>query len=138
MMTLAISEGMNQQWKLWHELLNGALPLYPGFAAFPGPAAPPTPNVPVMLQLLPSGGDKGMERGNLAAEMLKNGDRNDPYSAAVINAIAAALDDTFKLWKQTTPITMLMGQGTVPIFAPPFIPAGPVLGTAWGIGCLRG
>jgi hypothetical protein len=138
MMSASIAEGLSQQWKLWHSLISASLPLYPSFAAFPGPMAPPTPNIPVMLQQLPSGGDKGMERGNLAAEMLKNGGRGDAFAPGIYNAIASAIEDTFKLWKQTTPLLNLMGQGPVPSFAPPYVPVGPVIGTAWGFGCLRG
>ena len=42
-----VAKGMQQQWStLAQSVWVPGLPWYPSFAAFPGPVAPPTPNVP--------------------------------------------------------------------------------------------
>jgi hypothetical protein len=39
----------------------------------------------------------------------------------------------FKVWQASTMVTQVMGTGPVPTFAPPYVPAGPVLG---GVGTM--
>jgi hypothetical protein len=135
--TRTFAEGLAENWKLWHMGINAALPLYPAFAAWPGPYAPPMPNLPMPLQLLPSAGDKMMEQNQLMAEITK-GDKSDPVAAGIYSAMTNAVVDVFKLWKLTHMIQMLMGQGPVPSFAPPMVPVGPVQnGTASGIGSFK-
>jgi hypothetical protein len=135
--TRTFAEGLAENWKLWHMGINAALPLYPAFAAWPAPYAPPMPNLPMPLQLLPSAGDKMMEQNQLMAEITK-GDKSDPVAAGIYNAMTNAVVDVFKLWKLTHMIQMLMGQGPVPTFAPPMVPVGPVQnGTASGVGIFK-
>lgn len=46
--TEAIATAIGLCWENWQRSVSlSGLPLYPSFAAFPGPMAPPTPNVPV-------------------------------------------------------------------------------------------
>jgi hypothetical protein len=135
--TRTFAEGLAENWELWHTGMNASLPLYPKFASWPGPFAPPTPNVPKPIQLLPSAGDKMMEQNQLMAEITK-GSKGDPVAAGIFNAMTGAVVDVFKLWKQTYMLQMLMGQGPVPTFAPPVVPAGPVQnGTAAGVGTFK-
>ena len=97
------------------------LPLYPSFQAFPGPVAPPTPNVPVTLALFKS--DLGSFRGIQGS--VKAGDAD---AAAAAHAVAAAMDSVFPLWLMMTMVVNLLGTGPVPSFAPPIVPVGPVSG----------
>lgn len=136
--TRTFAEGFAENWKLWHEGITASLPLYPSFAAWPGPYAKPTPNVPMPIQALPSAGDKLMEQNQLMAEISKDGGKGDPVAAGVFNAMTHAAVDVFKLWKLTHKLQMLMGEGPVPTFAPPVVPVGPVVeGTANGVGSFK-
>jgi hypothetical protein len=136
--TRTFAEGLAENWKLWHMGINASLPLYPAFAAWPGPFAPETANEPVLIQRLPSAGDKMMEQNQLMAEISKSGAKGDPIAAGIFNAMTHAIVDVFKQWKQTHMLQMLMGQGPVPTFAPPVVPAGPVQkGTASGVGSFK-
>ena len=129
------AEGLGENWKLWHEGITAVRPLYPAFASWPGPSAPPTANTPLLIQMLPSAGDKMMEQNQLMAEITSGGAKGDPVAAGVFNAMTHAFVDVFKLWKMTHSLRNLMGQGPVPTFAPPVVPAGPVQeGTASGVG----
>jgi hypothetical protein len=135
--TRTFAEGLAENWELWHMGINASLPLYPKFASWPGPQAPPMPNLPMLIQFLPSAGDKMMEQNQLMAA-IANGSQGDPVAAGIYNAMTHAVVDIFKLWKQTHLIRMLMGQGPVPTFAPPVVPAGPVQnGTATGVGVFK-
>lgn len=98
------------------------LPLYPSFGAFPGPMAPPTPNVPVPLLALTS-----------RRPVLHLPPTTDPAEAAASAELAAWFNMAVGLWMATTMVTNLMGTGPVPMFAPPNVPVGPVIaGKAFG------
>jgi hypothetical protein len=101
------------------------LPWYPAFAAFPGPAAPPTPNVPVpvaaLAQVPPV---PGMMKQQMVAQL---GDPQAPFHGELFDAICDGFDKCFKLWQTTTMVTNVLGAGAVPTFAPPYVPAGPVI-----------
>jgi hypothetical protein len=90
------------------------LPFYPAFAAWPGPMAPPMPNVPYPLlacMALPS-----MPSVSGTPDM------------AMTLPIAAQLG-----WLRLiaaiggTMIQRVLGKGPVPSFAPPYVPIGPVV-----------
>ena len=110
------------------------LPWYPAFAAFPGPMAPPMPNVPMPLITCPS---KGMADitvpDKLKKAMLKEFDKklgekcNDKIHETIFEAIAMALAPGFLLWVSTQIVNLVMGTGNIPSFAPPFVPVGPVV-----------
>ena len=96
------------------------LPLWPMFAAMPAPQAPPMPGiamplnafVPAPLPLILVGAD--------AAEQ------------EALNEAATALRTMFDVWKATRMVSRLLGTGTVPSYAPPYVPVGPVMhGTAF-------
>ena len=97
------------------------LPWYPAFAAFPGPFAPPSPNVPSPLSALvfdPSAFHRLEQRLH----------PQDAGAAAAARAVAGALGGAFPEWISRTMVVNVLGTGPVPMFAPPFVPAGPVVG----------
>ena len=54
----AVAKGVSKCYKDWQDQVTvPGLPWYPAFAAFPGPMAPPMPNIPVPLIACPSSPD---------------------------------------------------------------------------------
>jgi len=104
------------------------LPLFPAFAAVPSPVAPPTPSAPVPLMSLTQ------VTASLAPAVMKQqmvaalGDPQAQYHQQLFECVCTAFDQMFKLWQGTTMVTNIMGAGPVPSFAPPYMPAGPVIG----------
>jgi hypothetical protein len=134
----AIANAFNTQWQAWHMGLTGVL-MYPAFAAFPGPVAPPTPNIPAPLIAFSSAGEPGLSSGTLKNAMLANlGDPQAMHAPELFDAIATAFSTLFQLFKTTTMVQNVLGTGPVPSFAPPVMPAGPVVaGTGNGApGCI--
>jgi hypothetical protein len=93
------------------------LPLFPSFAAFPGPVAPPTPSVPVPLIAL-LGVQPAPQKQFTALT---------PTQRRACEAVVDAFDPTFGIWRASTMVSVL-GTGPVPTFAPPYVPVGPVVG----------
>lgn len=130
----AIATVIGQAWLTYTATIKvPGLPWYPMFAAFPGPLAPPMPNVPVPIIALTQ------EVTALSPQILKNqmvgmlGNPNAPHHEKLFESITQAFDLCFKTWQTTTMVTNVLGTGPVPTFAPPFVPVGPVLG---GIGTM--
>jgi hypothetical protein len=104
------------------------LPFYPAFTAFPLAMAPPTPNVPVPFAAL------AQVPVSIAPPLLKTqmvamlADPRAPFHAELFESVIDAFDKMFKIWQTTTMVTKVLGSGPVPTFAPPYVPAGPVLG----------
>ena len=122
-----ISSVISQSWDLWQAGLTGILS-YPSFAAFPGPMAPPTPNVPVPLMSLVSPGEAALSPALLASTMTGFlGDPRAQHAAALFDALSKAFGTCFQTFKATTMIQNVLGYGAVPTFAPPILPAGPVV-----------
>lgn len=101
------------------------LPWYPAFVSFPGPVAPPMPNVPTPFVALTQ------VRGVLASGPMKTLVRAklhpDKSADGVIDAVMVGFDlDVMQMLLSMT-VKMVMGTGPVPSFAPPFVPAGPVI-----------
>jgi hypothetical protein len=123
----AIANAVSQQWQIWQTGLMGTL-MYPAFAAFPGPMAPPTPNVPLPLIALSSAGEAA-----LSAEALKGmmtsflADPDGNHAPDLFDALAKAFNTIFQTFKASTMVQNVMGMGPIPTFAPPFVPVGPVV-----------
>jgi hypothetical protein len=100
------------------------LPLYPAFAAFPGPFAPPIPSLPMPLLAVPS-------NLSLFEALSSQVISPDPVAAAAARAVGNALASAVVIWASATRLVNILGSGPVPSFAPPDIPVGPVIG---GIG----
>lgn len=128
--TRTVAQVVGQQWTLWQASVKvTGLPWYPPLAAVPAPVAPPTPNTPVPLAAIGSAGASQMAAAQL--EQLLIATHAEPgalHHKALFGAIAQAVGTTFAQWLTTTQVTNVLASGPVPTFAPPFVPAGPVLG----------
>ncbi|HZR09857.1 MAG TPA: hypothetical protein VFA79_14850 [Myxococcales bacterium] len=132
----AVATGVSKAFKNWQDqVMVPGLPWYPAFAAFPGPMAPPMPNVPMPLIACPSA-----KMADIAAPdtMTKEMDdaldgelkKKDPekHYHALHDAIATVLSLAFLLWLPAQQVMLVLGKGPIPTFAPPFVPVGPVVG----------
>jgi hypothetical protein len=126
--SMAIANSFGALWMPWHMGLTGML-TYPAFAAFPGPMAPPMPNIPVPLIAFSSPGEVGLSPSNLKSLMY--GTLADPqalHAMDLFDSIATAFSTVFPIFKASTLVQNVLGMGPIPTFAPPFVPVGPVLG----------
>jgi hypothetical protein len=130
-LTTAVANVIGTAWLTFTATVKVAgLPWYPSFAAFPGPVAPPTPNIPCPFAALT------MVAASISASGLKPqlvGIAGDPRFESLCDAIADAFEKSFTFWKVATMVTNVMGTGPVPTFAPPYVPVGPVVG---GVGTM--
>jgi len=109
------------------------LPWYPAFAAFPGPMAPPTPNVPTPVIALTQV-TVPISKAVLKTQMIGLlGDPKAFHHQELFDSIADAFEKCFQVWQGATQVTNVLGTGPIPTFAPPIVPAGPVLG---GVGTM--
>jgi len=132
----AVAAGVSKCFKDWQgKVMVPGLPWYPAFAAFPGPMAPPMPNIPTPLIACPSA---MMARITVPDEMknemvnaldggLKKDDKDKHYEG-LFDAIATVLALAFIMWLPMQQVMLVMGKGQIPTFAPPFVPVGPVVG----------
>ena len=132
----AVAKGVGKCFKDWQDNLTiPGLPLFPAFAAFPGPMAPPMPNVPVPLIACPSAMMSSLLMPDtMKSEMinafdggLKEKDK-DKQHEAVFDGIATVLSLAFLIWMASQQVMLVMGKGSIPTFAPPYVPVGPVVG----------
>jgi hypothetical protein len=125
-MRAAIAAGVSNAWKNWQQsVFVPGLPWYPMFAAFPGPMAPPMPNIPTPVAAL------GQNAGALTGGSIKNGivakAAGVANAAVIADAIATGFSAAFLTWQVATMVKNVMGKGPVPSFAPPYVPTGPVV-----------
>lgn len=125
----AIATAISTAWLSYTATIKvPGLPWYPAFAAFPGPFAPPMPNVPMPVVTLTqvtasvmATALKGMMIGNL-------GDPLALHHQALFDSISHAFEKCFQIWQVSTQVTNVLGMGPIPTFAPPVVPVGPVVG----------
>ena len=131
----AIAAGVSKCFKQWQDMVTvPGLPWYPAFTAFPGPMAPPMPNVPTPLITCPSGMMSMIaspqmmktEMGNALDGGLKSKDPDKHYEG-LHEAIATVLSLAFVAWLPQQMVMLVMGKGSIPTFAPPYVPVGPVV-----------
>jgi len=131
----AVAKGVSKCFKDWQgQVMVPGLPWYPAFAAFPGPMAPPMPNIPTPLIACPSA---MMARitvpDQLKQEMVSaldggmKKDDKDKQHEALFDAIATVLALAFIMWLPMQQVMLVLGKGPIPTFAPPFVPVGPVM-----------
>ena len=60
-------------------------------------------------------------------------DPQAPFHKELFESISDAFEKSYNLWKASTMVTNVLGTGPVPTFAPPYVPAGPVVG---GVGTM--
>src|SRR5258706_428603 len=132
----AVAAGVSKAFKNWQgQVTVPGLPWYPAVAAFPGPMAPPMPNIPVPLIACISGKMTDIVTPDtMKSEMisaldggLKDKDK-DKQHEALFEAIATVLSLAFLMWLPQQMVMLVLGKGPIPTFAPPFVPVGPVVG----------
>jgi len=132
----AVAKGVSKCFKNWQDNVTiPGMPMYPAFAAFPGPMAPPMPSIPIPLIACPSPmmsqiitpTQMQSEMGNALDGGLKDKDKTKQYDA-LYGAIATVLSMAFTIWMASQQIMLVLGKGPIPTFAPPFVPVGPVVG----------
>jgi hypothetical protein len=104
------------------------MPWYPAFAAFPGPMAPPMPNVPcpfATLMQVPVSISCNVLKMQMVGQL---GDPMAPFHQELFESISDAFEKCYNLWKVSTMVTNVLGTGPIPTFAPPYVPVGPVVG----------
>jgi hypothetical protein len=123
----AVAASLGEAWTEYQRSFSvPGLMWYPTFAAFPGPMAPPTPNVPTPLAAC------AMDRSRIAASGLKERMTRrlgapGPLSTQLFESIAQAFEAAIVQWLSVQMITNVLGKGPVPTFAPPYVPVGPVV-----------
>ena len=119
--------------KDWQESVRiPGLLIFPGFAGYPGPMAPPTPSVPVPLISLQA--NKMNELilpdqllGRLMEQLRKTDMSVDTDTRNEMLLFSHMLTMKFYGWLNSARV-QVQGHGPVPSFAPPFQPVGPVIG----------
>lgn len=131
----AVAKGVSTCFKNWQgQVMVPGLPWYPAFVAFPGPMAPPMPNVPMPLITCVSAKMADIvapmqmktEMENALDGGLKNDDPDKQYSA-LFDGISTVLAMAFLMWLPQQQVMLVLGKGPIPTFAPPYVPVGPVL-----------
>lgn len=131
----AIAKGVSKAFENWQKQVTvPGLPWYPAFAAFPGPQAPPMPNVPMPLITCVSAKMTDIVMPNtMKSEMinalpsgLKSPDK-DKQHEALFDSIATVCAAGFTIWLPSQMVMNVLGKGPIPTFAPPFVPVGPVI-----------
>ena len=131
----AVAAGVSDCFKKWQDkVMVPGLPWYPAFAAFPGPQAPPMPNVPVplvacispmMTEICMPSKLKDAMIGELDSGV-KDQDK-DKQHEALFDSIGTCLALAFIIWLVSQQVMLVLGKGPIPTFAPPYVPVGPVV-----------
>jgi hypothetical protein len=95
--------------------------------SFPGPIAPPTPNVPIPLVALTQN-PLLLYSSQLKSHMLAHYGGDNEWPNELFEAVASGLETAFRFWGPSQMVMNVMGTGPVPTFAPPYVPVGPVVG----------
>lgn len=127
--SLAVATTISTAWLAYTATIKiPGLPWYPAFSAFPGPIAPPMPNIPTPIIALTQAAPL-VSKMALKAQMIGNlGDPTALHHMQLFDSIADAFDKCFTIWQVSTQVTNVLGFGPIPTFAPPVVPVGPVVG----------
>ena len=123
-MNKVVAAAIGSAWSAYQGSVSvPGLPWYPAFVAWPGPMAPPMPNVPTPFLALPQQGaatvarsiKRSIEKSSLA------------YAENVALAVSTGFQAGFFSWIGGVMVKNVLGKGPVPSFAPPYVPVGPVV-----------
>lgn len=125
-----LSQALASAWSSWAAGFQLTALAFPTFAAVPGPVAPPTPSVPILLRNAASPGESFLRSSVLSATIIQSLQSQRSLASGdmlkAINSLAQWVDMSFQEWKANVVIVGMIGQGSVPTFAPPYVPVGPV------------
>lgn len=131
----AVAKGISTAFASWQDNVTvPGLPWYPAFAAFPGPQAPPMPNIPMPLItcisekmtdiILPFKMRDEMGGGLVGALKEKH---TDKHWDGLYDALSVVFSLAFLMWLPMQMVMLVLGKGPIPTFAPPYVPVGPVV-----------
>jgi len=130
----ALAKILAAAWNEWAAGFQMQLPTaYPSLAAFPGPFAPPTPAAGTPPVSQGSSAGEASLKAQLLANRLGSALRMYPTKLLgenqdqAIGSLANWVEASFNEWKNHATLVGLMGRGPVPMFAPPYVPVGPVI-----------
>lgn len=125
----AISAGVHNQFQSFaNDVSVPGLAWYPAFAAFPGPMAPPMPNVPVPLMTIAAVGSRHLKEGTITDMIWNKMPTPKPACGKeVAIAIACGVEKAAFAWLSSQQVAGVLGKGPIPTFAPPYVPVGPVV-----------
>ena len=106
---------------------------FPAFDYFPGPMAPPMPNIPTQLRAMPSFFEFYLTRKeNMIREIFSELPRqmDNDVNRNTIETFSDKTVNYFENWLTSSYIMGVMGMGRIPGFSPPFSYGGPVHGQA--------
>lgn len=124
----AFAGAVDQAWTDWTASIRvPGLPLYPSFAAYPGPQAAPLENVAVPMLALAQN-PTSLTPPVLAADIRQRLGRtaNEVGAQAAVEFFAQDFSARFGMWVSIMFIRKLMGSGPVPLYTLPFVPVSPV------------
>lgn len=127
--TTTISNVVGMAFSQWALSVKVAgMPWYPAFAAFPGPMAPPMPNIPLPLVALTQVNASLQDSAMKSQMNAQHGDPQAQHHKELFDSVAQAVAKCFTIYTASTMVTNVLGMGPIPTFAPPYVPVGPVVG----------
>ncbi|HEY3226841.1 MAG TPA: hypothetical protein VGK61_07610 [Planctomycetota bacterium] len=123
----AIAGVLGAAWKEYQQSFSvPGLPWYPTFAAVPNKMAAPTPNTPTPLSSCTN--NLGiLSPSSLKARMSSALGTPGPSSGELFESVAAGFYAAVQMWLPSQPVTNVLAKGSVPNYAPPYVPVGPVV-----------
>jgi hypothetical protein len=89
--------------------------------AFPGPMAPPMPNIPTQFITLAHDAFASTP-SNLKVAMRSALRGNMDDCMGFLDSVATALQAPLLAWKGAQQVMLVLAQGPIPSFAPPYVP----------------
>ncbi len=125
-----LAKTLGAAWQDWAAGFQLRAAAFPTLAAVPGPVAPPTMGIPVPLRQGSSTGETSL-RSAMLSSRLKGALQRHAQSAPgnmekAVDELAQWVDASFQDWKGLVALSSLAGQGSVPAYAPPYVPVGAV------------
>lgn len=128
-------------WETWAASFHMNVPdAFPAFVAIPAPEVPETemPKQPLENGLAPGRVGLTMNVLPLALAELLGQVANEGNVETVIDEYSLAYVKDFRRWFRRAKIVNAIGKGSVPTFAPPYVPVGPVVnGNVSGASVIR-
>jgi hypothetical protein len=128
----AVAEALSMSFQMWQDTVTvPGLPWYPTFAAYPGPFAAPTPNIPYpLIACVSQNFSKLTNYTNLQyaieAQLSSSHKQLDQYDNFIFG-LCVHLSNFFTTVIVSTNVMMVMGMGPVPTYNPPYVPVGSVV-----------
>jgi hypothetical protein len=127
----AVADAVVSNFRQWQDSVTvPGLPWYPMFAAFPGPFAPPMPNIPMPLIVCVSQNQNKLMSPSQIESAIKTALPAEFLLADMdlfYFPLSVHIANHFTNWLCSQQVMMVMGMGPVPTFNPPYVPVGAVI-----------